>query len=282
MNRLKTDETTLTIGQPITDKTIPFIEDGVQEAISNVVKGLLGTYTTNDVIILYGITVTLSTTTISNDTATWTSGAIYYNGEVYTVPAGSVVKTAGQTFVFTNTETYDNTIDPTYFEDNSPHNVHQVRQIQIVAGASGGSGVSNYIADYNGATVKYLYTFLGSVLSVLTNGDLTLSNSYSVAGGGVGGAGIAKYEKDLFGNVRLIGSIASPGTVTSPTFATLPAGYRPAHPKVFSVGSWTSQQNNCVCYIETNGDCRLYDGTGANVSASKTFWLDSVRFNISD
>lgn len=144
MNRLITDSVTLNNGQPITDKTIPFIEDGVQEAISNVVQSLIGEpYTTGDVIILYGVEFS-----VSGNNMTYTDGAIYYNGEVYTVVGASITKTTPQTFVITNTPNFVNSIDPIYFEDGSQVSVHQVRQIQIIGGTAGGSGVTDYLCDY--------------------------------------------------------------------------------------------------------------------------------------
>jgi hypothetical protein len=159
MNRLITSATTLTNGQPITDKTIPFIEDGIQEAISNSLIGVMNGYTAGDIIILSGLAFTLSG---GGNTLTWTSGSIFFNGEIYTIIAGAVTKTTVQTFLFTNTIDYTNGIDPIVFEDNTPHNVHQVRRAQLVAGSIGGGGTSNYISDYGTANVRKLLDIVTS------------------------------------------------------------------------------------------------------------------------
>ncbi len=149
MNRLITDFASPTAGQPIVADngvgTLPFIQDGIQEALFNLFKAILYSYTTDDVIILDGLVFTL---TNSGNTNTWTAGAIGYNGEIYTVAAGAVTKTGGQAFVFKNIETYS-ALDPVIFKDLTSHSVHQIRRITIQAGTTG-SG----IADYNGATVK--------------------------------------------------------------------------------------------------------------------------------
>ncbi len=215
MNRVITSEPTLTNGQPITKETIPFIENGVQEAISNLVKGLLGSYTTDDVIILEGVELSV---TGGGNTLTWTDGSVYFNGEVYTVVAGNVTKTGGQTFVFTNAEGNGPVVT---FEDNSNHYPHRIRQVQLVAGAAGGSGVDDYISDYNTSNVKSPFKkdhwhYIG------TSGEPAFGAPFS----NIGGGSDLKFRKDLQGNVAITGVVAYTGSGGATLFA-IPVGYRP-------------------------------------------------------
>lgn len=153
MNRIITDDVDATKYQPLVADSgtgsIPFLQDGVQEAIWNILLGSIGSYTANDLIISNGVVISI---TGGGNTVTWTKGAIGYNGEIYAVDAGTATKTGGQTFVFQTVNTFDSGLDPIVFTDNSGgHYVHQVRKITILAGTSG-SG----IADYNSSAVKRL------------------------------------------------------------------------------------------------------------------------------
>jgi hypothetical protein len=91
-----------------------------------IVRGLIGSYTTGDLIILHGIEIT-----VAGNVATWTEGAVYYNKKNYLVSAGTVTRAALQTFVFAIEK-----------EEESV--------ISIIAGPS-----LSGIANYNAATVKY-------------------------------------------------------------------------------------------------------------------------------
>jgi hypothetical protein len=57
-----------------------------------IVRSMIGNYTANDVVILFGVDVTLSN---SDNTSTWTDGAIFYNDQVFLVPAGTDTKSSG-------------------------------------------------------------------------------------------------------------------------------------------------------------------------------------------
>lgn len=90
-----------------------------------IITGLIGSYTEDDLIVLYGVTVSV----VSN-TATWTEGYIFYNGNIYFVPAGSDTKSPGDTFFYTITS-------------------DMMFEIGISHGAPGDG-----IADYGAGTVK--------------------------------------------------------------------------------------------------------------------------------
>lgn len=97
--------------------------------VGPLVRGIVKAYVDDDLIVIYGVDITLSN---SNNTATWTAGAIFYNDVIYLVESGSATKGGGQSFVYGISDEDDNLISISY-------------------GASG-SG----IADYGSSTVRAL------------------------------------------------------------------------------------------------------------------------------
>lgn len=150
MKRLDTSNISGSVGQPVTDNTLDFIQDAHKETIDALIQGLLGSYTTGDLIKLYGCSVTFPGSLPG--TGSITAGAIYYNGEVYLVDANASISVgSGQTIVFVTDDQPDGSADPVKLTNGVDVYVHRVRKIKAQAGASG-SG----IADYNGAVVKTL------------------------------------------------------------------------------------------------------------------------------
>lgn len=249
MNRIITNDASPIKFQPLVADggtgSIPFLQDSVQEAISSLTTGLIGGYTTDDLIVLYGVVHTI---TGGGNTDTWTAGAIYYNGEVYTVDAGTVTKTGGQTFVFYPVNTFHPTLDPIKFTDNSANSVHQIRKIIVAAGTSG-SG----IADYNEVTVKLLYSIIGSNWISVASGSLSHGWTW-------GTSGYFSYKKDLLGNVHVKGLVNSPGSSTSLTLYTLPAGFCPSPNIGLPVVPFSVVSQFFVAYqgfLEGNGNIQI-------------------------
>ena len=114
-----------------------------------IVEGLIGGYTTNDLIVLEGVVITLSN---SSNTATWTAGYIYYNNLIYFVDAGTSTKSSG-VFLYVISDI-----------DNF--------KISISHGTSG-SG----IADYGASSVKPFYAIghAATVYSGITDSTPNLS-----------------------------------------------------------------------------------------------------------
>jgi hypothetical protein len=132
---------------PLTAGRLDFIQNNTEQITSTIIKGLLGTYTTNDVIILYGCVFTGT----DPGARTMTAGAIYYNGLVYQVPSASFTTTGSNIPLWTLVTTSS---DLATFSDGFQINVDQVQTFVLVPGPSGGSGITGYIVDYNSATVK--------------------------------------------------------------------------------------------------------------------------------
>lgn len=117
---------------------------GNKNLTADVITGLLGGYTTNDLIVLWGANISGA---INPGTATNTAGAIFYNGQIYKVPANaSIVTTTGQILLWVMQA------DP----------AGGLPVINLIAGTSLGIGVPGYLADYNGASVLQFAVLLQS------------------------------------------------------------------------------------------------------------------------
>jgi hypothetical protein len=106
------------------------IYSGNKNFVSDIILGLIKSYTTNDLVILWGCEITGS---ITPGTANISQGAIFYNGIIYKVPAASINTTILETAIFK----INNIVEP---------------NIIYLTNGSTGTG----IADYNSSNVKYL------------------------------------------------------------------------------------------------------------------------------
>lgn len=205
------------------------MELGFNYFSKDIILAMLRSYTTNDLIIMHGFDIVLSG---GNNTATWTAGAVFYNGKIYKVDAGNLTKTGGQTFIYVIEES-----------------ATDIFTITIDKGSSG-SG----IADYAASTVK---KYIDIIRGTWTN--LTLLNSYT----GFGDQSGIKYKVDLFGNLTIRGAVDT-GTVTNVLVATLPAGSRPAHNYEFRVttaaGEFPEASYNIVISTTGNIFLQMRDG----------------------
>ena len=112
---------TLTGGRRHREVTYKHMQDGFIEVIENLLKGTGSA--APDGVILHGCEVTLTTTTIADDTAAITVGAVYIAGEVYTVDAATgIVRTASQDHVF---KIVESTASPSLlYQDGTTVNPH--------------------------------------------------------------------------------------------------------------------------------------------------------------
>jgi hypothetical protein len=150
MKRIDTSQVADPARQPFLAGSLEFLQDATKEVIDALVKSQI-TYVTNDIIIIYGCVLTGTDPGVRDLTA----GAIYYNGEIYLVSAQSITTTGSNIPVWVrDLVTYDTGIDPVTFSDGIAHSVHQVRKFKIQEGPIGGSGITNYVADYDSATIK--------------------------------------------------------------------------------------------------------------------------------
>ncbi len=120
-------------GHPLKTDNFTHLMTGIQEALINLGFGL--GFDGSPGFKLWGINYTVLTST----DITWTAGAMYINGEICAVPAGSATKTGGQVFKF---ERYTTAlpIDPQTYADAATHDVHLETYARIIAAASVGIG----------------------------------------------------------------------------------------------------------------------------------------------
>lgn len=199
--------------------TIPdmlFMEAGVQEGIANTIIGLIGSgYSASTPYVLFGC-VRSGPADGSAGTVAITAGAIFYNGEVYTVPAVGILLTSGQYVIGNITLTYGTA---ELLKDGTSTNVQQIRQIAFTGGASG-SGNFNQAASvpYNGV---YGWIAIGAT------GAPVFTNSWV---NNTSGLQVARLKKEN-NKIRLSGLIKSGASGGS--IFTLPVG--PLLPILFSV-----------------------------------------------
>lgn len=270
MKSILTSFVTSTSKQPFLAPSLSFLQGATKEVINEIILGIIGSYTTNDIVIIEGCVVTITSGSIpGTGTANLSAGSIYYNGEVYLVDAATGLSTTNpQTLVWSIATTYDATDGGSgiSFSDGAQHKVHQINKFVLSAGTSG-SGLANY----NGATV---YSFSQYVSGIKTLTTFTLTTQYS---DGSGGSSIPNYRKDAFGQVTLNGIVAAASPLTG-VFATLPVGYRPVTTKTF-VGYMYATQAIVFLTVAPGGGCTVTDSTGALLS-SKSFYTNSISFNI--
>lgn len=145
---MKTINTTLAShGQPFSSLALQFMQNAYTETVGASIIALIGSgYSASVPYILYGCVATVSTNT------TITAGAIFYNGEVFIVPAQTFTSASGgNTILCTLLTTYDDVTPGTSFADGTFAQIRQIRSINYVVGPAGGSGVMNYMFDFNAA-----------------------------------------------------------------------------------------------------------------------------------
>lgn len=114
--------------------TLDFLQQADQEVFNAVILSLIGViYDPTQIYVLYGCVNTGIPPAVNIS-----AGAVFYNGEVYLVPATNFFLGGGQVAIATGQLSFYNVnADPVTFTDNSQHSVHQIRTMSIVAGASG-------------------------------------------------------------------------------------------------------------------------------------------------
>lgn len=115
------------------------LNNAFDELTNAIVKGLLSSYTTNDVIILNGCVV--SGTVVAPGPAAITAGQVFYNGRIYEVDAVATLNLTGaQVPVFTIVESLQG--GQTTFSDANDYDFQVIEKVAMTAGLSG-SGIKN-------------------------------------------------------------------------------------------------------------------------------------------
>ena len=196
MKRLITTDITDAARLPIKKGTLEFLQESHREEIFALVLGIIGraNYDHTYMYVLYGCDVTGSYPSYVIG-----SGAVFYNGEVFQVPAtGGVANPTALNFHLTVTN-YTTDADPVRFTDNSNKYVHNDR-IMILSTDYSDSHYSNAIF------INRKKTYTGSVdlgtnhniiptITTLTFGTPMPTSSYTVVGQLRTTTGVDPYNK---------------------------------------------------------------------------------------
>ncbi len=167
MDRIITTNIDDSIGQeqPLLGKSVDFFQDATQEAIANTVIGLIGSsYSTSQVYVLFGCVRTGAADGAASGAADVTAGAVFYNGEVYTVDAFSTTNINSQ-YLSSALSITSASFDPVDFSNSVPFSVHNKRKWLISQTSSAGStpvsGWSYPFTWYNYSIPQAKYTAIG-------------------------------------------------------------------------------------------------------------------------
>jgi len=142
---------TATAKQPYLKQTHQHYNDMIDELTKAFGETIV--YDSSLVTILWGCVNTGTGSTVGYS-ANISEGYVYYNGEIYYVPAFSVA-TIANGLKGTITTAYT-AADPVLFSDNTTHNVHQIKTI-VLSDAAGGLQFSSWVS-YKGTWVTKTLT----------------------------------------------------------------------------------------------------------------------------
>ena len=146
MKKIDTSAISTTTGMPIKSGTIDHLQNAYIEAMSSIVTSTIVPayqYSTNVGYKLWGCE-----NTGSGSNYIIGQGAVFFNGEVFQVPAATFTISGTNVAVGSIQTTYFSATnaDPVTFTDSVNRNVHQIRQIVFAPGLSGSGAF-----DYNNA-----------------------------------------------------------------------------------------------------------------------------------
>lgn len=202
MNKLKT---TFNGGMPNFLDNFRWHEEGVNEVLAHIVKGMANG---GDVLRLYGANVSSSGVNYLI-----TAGAVFFQGEVFTVPAHTIQKLpTGDpgTYYWEFEETYDSEGLLTYeLEGMPPQNCYAIRVAKLKKTSEildPGSYVSMGIPDF-----RDIFT-LRSTFETLQSSHISLSNEFSKLSDQIGSAyfrAAFQYENSVYINMPWISAFGS-------------------------------------------------------------------------
>lgn len=269
MRKLNVSAITTSIAMPVKSGSLDHIQNAYTEAISEAVKGLVGSsYSSGVMYILSGM----------NNTGTYpdyniSAGSVFFNGEVYLVDAAAFTVTGPQFAVckIVTTQFTGTNADSVTFSDGVPRNIHDIRKVQVVADL-GGSGISNYVDGQRiNSNIPQVNLISGTGISITgTYPNKTIDSTF--------GNKIVKTGKIQIGDLNT--TPADPNTVLlagstsglSAYLHTFPSALPDANYKpILILGNdghtdWASFNNNFMCVVQTGA----YDATQMYFAISTT------------
>jgi hypothetical protein len=172
MKRIITTGITTAVGMPIKSGTIEHLQAAYQEALTALARTNILSYDASKIYVLYGCE-----NSGSGANYVISAGAVFYNGEVYLVPAATFSTSGGSVAIGTITTTYftATNADPVEFTDAILRSVHEIKTIVISSGTSGSgtADLSNFIYT-NGGRIFGSDTGIINLIS----GNATITSFY--------------------------------------------------------------------------------------------------------
>lgn len=242
-------------GHPLTAQQALFLQTGLTEAVTNLIKGLGG-----DFLIVHGVEITYPDATH----IAWSAGWVYFSGEFFEVDAGSIVIASGYGLTkgyFVADETYD-PVGNIAYKDLTTQHTQVIRKAKIVASAGGTSDVSDPLFIRSAKRLKNFETTVS--LAATTPWIQTTATVGLALGGAVVFTGFMRHPSYVAGET---------------TICTLPTLYRPAEKRVLSVAiDINTVGRTVVCVdINTNGTIVL-DVPASAVGHYVDIYLDGLQF----
>lgn len=128
MKRLNTSYITSGIGMPIKSGTLDFLQDAHKETATSIITSLMGYVPADNTIYVLSGCVNSDTAPTYNVSA----GIVYFNGEIYNVPAFNLTA-SGLNLPYPSLLVTPYTInaDIVEFTDGTPRNVHDIRSFTV-------------------------------------------------------------------------------------------------------------------------------------------------------
>jgi hypothetical protein len=138
MRKLDVSAVSTTVGMPVKAGTLNHIQLAYQEALTALANNFLGSRAdTANTFILYGCVKS------GSGPFDISTGAVYYNGEVYLVDAVTGIALSGGQVIVGNivTTQYTSGADAVLFTDGISRNIHNIRKMVFTAGTAGSGTV---------------------------------------------------------------------------------------------------------------------------------------------
>lgn len=256
--QLITTDITSTRQMPIRKMTLDHLQEAYQEPIKALMRAIgtdddAGTPGTAAKDIIYG----LQSTTVGS-AFTCNRGAVYYNGEIFQVPAASFTIGGGEYPIFVLTTSFA-TGDPTEFTDSNSFNIHRIRTLRVISGTTG-------TANYSGTFSDFTNKMLASEVECTYGGNTSAASAF------------AKRNRDTLVNLR--GSATMNGSyVITGLLATIPVGYRPANATYAVVPTLNGLTFKLIIIsIGTNGVISTVGDPESVIANNTVVFFDSITY----
>lgn len=129
MKRLLTNSISDTVAMPVKSGTLEFLQDSYKEVANALAIAVIGNAVSNIGYVLYGCK-----NTGSGANFIISAGAIYFNGEIYLVPAATFTTSGNSAIGKITITNFTTNADPVTFSDGIDRSVHKIRRIVFTAG----------------------------------------------------------------------------------------------------------------------------------------------------